>query len=75
MNKFLILISILLGSVLIITNFAASTWMVHIIIGWSNAWMLAIVWILIWTTLWYWLKWYLSEKWWKDYNDDEWINF
>lgn len=75
MNKILMLVGILLWSILIITNFAASTGMVHIIIWWSNAWMLAIVWIGVWIILWFWLKWFLSEKKWNDYNDDEWINF
>ena len=75
MNKILILISILLGTVLIITNFAAGSWSVHIIIWWSTPWMLALVWIIIWSVAWFWLKWFLSEKWLNDYNDDEWVNF
>ena len=75
MNKFLIWIAILLGSILIITNFAAATGSAHIIIGWSNPWVLALVWIIIWIILWFWLKWFLSEKWWNDYNDEEWVNF
>ena len=75
MNKALILISILLWTVLIITNFAASNGSVHIIIWWSNPWMLALVWIIIWFFAWFWTKGFLSEKWWNDYSDDEWVNF
>jgi hypothetical protein len=75
MNKILILISILLGTVLIITNFAASNGLVHIIIWWSNPWMLALVWIIIWFIAGFWTKGFLSEKWWNDYNNDEWVNF
>ena len=71
----MIWISILLGTVLIITNFAAASWTVHIIIWWSNPWMLALVSISIWFIAWFWLKWFLSERWWNDYNDDEWVNF
>ena len=75
MNKILIWISILLGSILVITNFAASNGSVHIIIWWSNPWTLAIVWIFIWFIAWFWFKWFLLEKWWNNYNDDEWVNF
>ncbi|MDQ7009820.1 MAG: hypothetical protein Q9M94_06005 [Candidatus Gracilibacteria bacterium] len=75
MNKVLILISILLGSILIITNFAASSGSVHIIIGWSKPGMLAIIGISIGVILGFGLKGFLSEKGGNDYNDDEGVNF
>ncbi|MCD5380659.1 hypothetical protein LR004_01920 [Candidatus Gracilibacteria bacterium] len=42
-NKVLIGLTILLGSILIITNFAASSGFVHIIIGYAKPGMLAMV--------------------------------
>ena len=70
MNKILILISILLGSILIITNFAAGSWTVHIIIWWSSPWVLAFVWIVIWIIAWFWVKWIITDK--KDDNYEDW---
>ena len=75
MNKALIWISILLGTVLTITNFAAGSGSVHIIIWWGSPWMLAIVWIIIWAVFWIWFKGFISEKSSTDYDDDEWIDF
>ena len=75
MNKILILISILLGSILMITNFAAGSWIVHIIIWRSTPWILAFVWIAIWFIAWFWVKWIITDK--KNDNDEDWsgLNF
>jgi len=75
MNKILILIFILLGSILIIVNFAAGNWFTHIIVWTSNPGMLAIVWIGIWFIWWFWLEWFLSEKRKESYWDDDELNF
>ena len=77
MNKILIGIWVLLGSILIVTNFAINTssMSAHIIIWYTGSGLLSIVAMSIWFILWIWVKWYLSEKWWNDYNEDEWMNF
>lgn len=76
MNKILMWISFLLWVILIIVNFAAWNWSVHLILQWSNEpWMLAVISITIWVVAWFSLKGFLTEKWWENYNDDSWIKF
>ena len=74
MNKILIWISILLWSVLVVENLVMWT-TAQIIIWYWKTWTMAIFAIFLWFIWGFWLKWYLSEKWWNDYNDDEWVNF
>ncbi len=69
-NKVLIWLTILLGSILIITNFAASSGFVHIIIWYAKPWMLAMVWIWIWFMWGFGLKWYLIEHWKQNYDEE-----
>ena len=74
MNKVLILIGAILWIMLVVVNFAASTWPDFTFTWWWDPWMLALNWVISWILIWYWLKWFLSEKKWVNY-DDEWINF
>lgn len=76
MNKILMWVSFLLSTILIIVNFAAGNWSVHLIIKWSNSpWILAILWICIWLVAWFALKGFLNEKWSDNYDDNSWVNF
>ena len=74
MNKALIWISVLLWSMLIVENMVMSSQAQIIIWNWKT-WTLTIFAIFLWFLLWFWVKWLLLEKWWNDYNDDEWVNF
>ena len=74
MNKALILISILIWSILTAMNI---NWQGDLIFTYWNGSQLSIFAILIWIVLWFWLKWFLIEKSWSSYDDDNnnWVNF
>ena len=74
MNKILIFISILIWSILTAMNI---NWQWDLIFTYWNGSQLAIFAIFIWVVLWFWLKWFLIEKSWNSYDDDNngWVNF
>jgi hypothetical protein len=74
MNKILIGISILLGSVLIVENMVLWN-QAQIIIWYSNAGNLVFFSIFLWTMLWFWIKWLINEKNNNFENNDEWVKF
>ncbi len=71
MDKVLILVWILLGSVLIIENIVSGMiWYLFLSTN-ANTGMLSFVSILIWIIIWYWVRWYMNNKSSNDYDNDE----
>ncbi len=71
MNKALILISILLGSILVIVNYISVQPLLFITR--VNNWTVVIGSIIIWMVLWFSLKWLLNTE--DNYENNDWINF
>lgn len=72
MDKTLIAIAILLGSILVIENYALST-QALIFISYGKAGTLWLISIFLWTLLWYGLRGFMTWKKSSDYDDDGWF--
>lgn len=67
LDKVLILVWILLGTVLIIENIVNSSG-AFLFLDFTNTGFVVFFSIIIWIAIWYWLKWKMSSK---DYNDED----
>lgn len=72
MDKGLIGIAILLGSILVIENYALNT-QALIFIDFGKWWTLALISLWLWAMLWFGLKWLMAGKKSSEYDDYDWF--
>lgn len=72
MDKTLVGIAILLGSILIIENYALST-QALIFIDYGKAGTLWVLSLWLWALLWYGVRWLMTWKKTSEYDDDDWF--